>query len=548
MCICRIWSEQGRGVVGEPGRARVFSGTPDYSAPEQVQGRAVDGRTDQYALACVAFQLLAGSVPFERDQGMAVLFAHLSEPPPPLASRRPGLPGSADLVLARAMAKVPENRYGSCREFADALRDAFGLLPYTSPGLAWVPGHPPTEPGAPRAGFSAPVPAVRQAVALESAEVSPGIHSEEPSASAAADAAPAPGGIPVVPAGAAPVPIAVVTEPGPDEAVSAPQAGQEVGLVHDQLAFPPDLVATGPEPEPVTPAYDAAGSAVVADGLAEDLMTYAELAQQGTTDAQAPGPEVSGTELPSLTPGIGRPGAGPTTDSGMEPDAGAAVLAGSAGQNRSLIAGLRHGLGARPLVLAAAAVLIVAVGIGSWLGTGASHGTGTAHRGVAAAASQTAQALTAPVKVRSSPSVTVSNSHPAPTLPTPASSAQTSPAPRPAPTPSRSPSPRPATTYPVSISGATEYSCSFDVPTHYSTGGTAQFAFTNNSSTTINIWWLIDGDYGALDSYVLHPHGGTIVTSTNVGAWFAISLDAPSWPKGCLVNIRVDHNGEATIS
>jgi hypothetical protein len=608
-----------------------FLGTPDYSAPEQVQGRAVDGRTDQYALACVAFQLLAGSVPFERDQGMAVLFAHLSEPPPPLASRRPGLPGSADLVLARAMAKVPENRYGSCREFADALRDAFGLLPYTSPGLAWVPGHPPTEPGAPRAGFSAPVPAVaaaavglpdpaaaltvdpapgsgpasaaelspaapgatghrqdppailadtsptittprppravepeavavqagtvrseRQAAALESAEVSPGIHSEEPSASAAADAAPAPGGIPVVPAGAAPVPIAVVTEPGPDEAVSAPQAGQEVGLVHDQLAFPPELVATGPEPEPVTPAYDAAGSAVVADGLAEDLMTYAELAQQGTTDAQAPGPEVSGTELPSLTPGIGRPGAGPTTDSGMEPDAGAAVLAGSAGQNRSLIAGLRHGLGARPLVLAAAAVLIVAVGIGSWLGTGASHGTGTAHRGVAAAASRTAQALTGPVKVRSSPSVTVSNSHPSPTLPTPASSAQTSPAPRPAPPPSRSPSPRPpathATSYPVSVSGATEYSCSFDVPTHYSTGGTAQFAFTNNSSTTINIWWLIDGDYGALDSYVLHPHGGTIVTSTNVGAWFAISLDAPSWPKGCLVDIRVDHNGEATIS
>ena len=61
-----------------------FLGTPDYSAPEQIQGRAVDGRTDQYALACVAYQLLTGKVPFERDQGMAVLLAHLSEPPPSL--------------------------------------------------------------------------------------------------------------------------------------------------------------------------------------------------------------------------------------------------------------------------------------------------------------------------------------------------------------------------------------------------------------------------------------------------------------------------------
>jgi serine/threonine protein kinase len=61
----------------------------------------VDGRTDQYALACVAYQLLAGAVPFERDQGMAVLLAHLSEPPPSLRSRRPDLPGAADAVLAR---------------------------------------------------------------------------------------------------------------------------------------------------------------------------------------------------------------------------------------------------------------------------------------------------------------------------------------------------------------------------------------------------------------------------------------------------------------
>jgi serine/threonine protein kinase len=118
-----------------------FLGIPDYSAPEQIQGLAVDGRADQYALACVAYQLLTGVVPFERDQGMAVLFAHLSEPPPSLASRRPDLPAAADLVLARGMAKVTQKRFGSCAEFADALRVALGLPPYASPGPDRLP-HP----------------------------------------------------------------------------------------------------------------------------------------------------------------------------------------------------------------------------------------------------------------------------------------------------------------------------------------------------------------------------------------------------------------------
>jgi serine/threonine protein kinase len=127
-----------------------FLGTPDYSAPEQVQGRPVDGRADQYALACLAFQLLAGSAPFERDHGMAVLLAHLSEPPPSLAQRRPDLPAAADFVLGRAMAKAPAQRYGSCQEFADALRDALGVPPYASPGQTPVPSHPPTAISAPR--------------------------------------------------------------------------------------------------------------------------------------------------------------------------------------------------------------------------------------------------------------------------------------------------------------------------------------------------------------------------------------------------------------
>jgi len=121
-----------RGVLSEARltRAGQFLGTPDYSAPEQIAGQPVDGRVDQYALGCVAYELLSGSVPFRRDEPMAVLYAHLYAPPPRLTAVRPDLPAAVDEVLATALAKAPEDRYDSCGAFADALRDALGLEPY----------------------------------------------------------------------------------------------------------------------------------------------------------------------------------------------------------------------------------------------------------------------------------------------------------------------------------------------------------------------------------------------------------------------------------
>jgi predicted ATPase/class 3 adenylate cyclase len=107
-----------------------YLGTAAYMAPEQIQGRAVDGRADQYALGCAAFELLCGGVPFERDQDVAVIYAHLSAPPPSAVSRRPDLPPVVDEVLARALAKAPGDRYASCGEFAGALRQALGLPGY----------------------------------------------------------------------------------------------------------------------------------------------------------------------------------------------------------------------------------------------------------------------------------------------------------------------------------------------------------------------------------------------------------------------------------
>ena len=133
-----------------------FVGTPTYAAPEQIQGLAVDGRADQYALACVAFQMLAGVPPFGRDQEMAVLFAHLSEPPPSVVSRRPSLSAAVDAVLARGMAKVPEKRFESCAEFAGALRGALGLAPYTA--ARFVSGRPPSPVAAARSLVKPPWP------------------------------------------------------------------------------------------------------------------------------------------------------------------------------------------------------------------------------------------------------------------------------------------------------------------------------------------------------------------------------------------------------
>jgi hypothetical protein len=107
-----------------------FLGTVDYAAPEQIQDRSVDGRTDQYALGCSAFELLCGQPPFFGKQWMAGMYAHVSLDPPPPSSLRPDLPAAVDEVFARVLAKSPDNRYATCQEFAAALAEALGVRPY----------------------------------------------------------------------------------------------------------------------------------------------------------------------------------------------------------------------------------------------------------------------------------------------------------------------------------------------------------------------------------------------------------------------------------
>ncbi|MEU9302520.1 serine/threonine-protein kinase [Streptomyces sp. NPDC048269] len=124
-----------------------FVGTLDYVAPEQISGKPVDGRCDVYSLGCVAYETLAGGPPFERDDDMALLWAHQYDPPPPLTSRRPGLPDALDEVLAKALAKSPEDRWGTCLEFTGALRRAgTAARPPTRAAHAPGPADPPPPP------------------------------------------------------------------------------------------------------------------------------------------------------------------------------------------------------------------------------------------------------------------------------------------------------------------------------------------------------------------------------------------------------------------
>ncbi|MFJ9813524.1 serine/threonine-protein kinase [Streptomyces sp. NPDC101158] len=100
-----------------------FVATLAYMAPEQLAGRPVDGRTDQYSLACVVYESLAGRPPFERDSDMALMLAQAHEPPPGLPQTSDIRP-AVDAVLAKALAKSPKDRYPSCQDFVAELRTA----------------------------------------------------------------------------------------------------------------------------------------------------------------------------------------------------------------------------------------------------------------------------------------------------------------------------------------------------------------------------------------------------------------------------------------
>jgi serine/threonine-protein kinase len=106
--------------LSEPG---ITIGTPTYMSPEQAGGDiTLDGRSDIYSLGCVLYETLTGVPPFVGSSERQILAGHFTQPPPRLSTNRPGLPPRLDLVLEKALAKNPGDRFQSADDFGAALR------------------------------------------------------------------------------------------------------------------------------------------------------------------------------------------------------------------------------------------------------------------------------------------------------------------------------------------------------------------------------------------------------------------------------------------
>jgi tRNA A-37 threonylcarbamoyl transferase component Bud32/tetratricopeptide (TPR) repeat protein len=151
-----ILLQSGHAVVADFGVARavaagsakltatgVMVGTPVYMSPEQAAGgRDVDGRSDQYSLGCVLYELLAGQAPFTGPTAESIVFQHLNAPPPHVTAIRPALPVALDRVIVRALAKSPADRFATVAEFVTALDTALTAGPEATRrdvrrGAAW---------------------------------------------------------------------------------------------------------------------------------------------------------------------------------------------------------------------------------------------------------------------------------------------------------------------------------------------------------------------------------------------------------------------------
>ena len=114
-------TEAGAAPIATITAAGVIVGTPQYAAPEQLRGEALDGRADQFSWAVMAYELLAGSAPWRATDSVALLSQILSADPPPLAERAPDLPEPVALAVTRALHKRADDRFDSIDEIADVI-------------------------------------------------------------------------------------------------------------------------------------------------------------------------------------------------------------------------------------------------------------------------------------------------------------------------------------------------------------------------------------------------------------------------------------------
>ncbi len=193
-----LMSSDGRALLADFGIVRVtqnnetaltrmgaFVGSPEYAAPEMVLGQSADQRVDIYALGVMAYQMLAGRLPFTGLNPMALLVQHAQEQPPSPRSFNPAISPAVEAVILKAMAKAPAARYQSAIEMVQALKAATGgqtLATQAAPPPAQqptpVPGQrptpPPVLPEAPPATVISPPPGSAQQGAMSSLPTIPG--------------------------------------------------------------------------------------------------------------------------------------------------------------------------------------------------------------------------------------------------------------------------------------------------------------------------------------------------------------------------------------
>lgn len=334
-----------------------FLGTPDYAPPEQIRGQPVDGRGDQYSLACMAFALLTGNLPFHRQETMATLFAHLNDPVPPLSRFRGDLPPGTDAVLARGLAKEAQDRYARCGEFAAALRAALtGSGSGSGSGAGWgsVAGSGAASPGgagptrlesAPRAPRPPQVP--QTAVWPDTKPWADAPGGAPPETEVASLSSPAPRGSSPAPSGGSASPLAPswpwpASDPPAAAAAFQPTQTTQPPAGGPQPTWPTQSSAGAGTPTPVPPAAGAAPYGTGAPGGAGGApraVSPASPFNRGNQATPRAGAGRPATSLPPPPP----PAAGQGGKLPLIPKS--AVIAALAAAAALLILFLLHGLG-----------------------------------------------------------------------------------------------------------------------------------------------------------------------------------------------------------
>ncbi len=136
-----MFSNQGQAFLVDFGIAKLLTGatnmtgtgtvmgTPSYMSPEQWASKEIGPAADQYALAVMTYQLIAGRLPFEADTPLQVMYKHMNDQPTPLSTFRPDAPMAVLHVMNRALAKEPEQRFPNCTQFAQAFASAVSAVP-----------------------------------------------------------------------------------------------------------------------------------------------------------------------------------------------------------------------------------------------------------------------------------------------------------------------------------------------------------------------------------------------------------------------------------